>query len=208
MTNVHRRIRRSLLRFIAKPHKYAVHIEHIPHITPPHFLLFSNQGSHNPQAHALCWNISWTVMSDLSGDRVSSSIASIGDRPRAILPTSNTSSATQIATPTSECAVSTEKRMHWNDPSNVLNPFNWVEAKKWRTTLLACFMTFIIQLNGTMMTSAAEQINVSFNVSDEKFPHSYWPVLSWNLGGAAAPMLGLPLMENFGVRRSYMVGRQ
>jgi len=66
-------------------------------------------------------------------------------------------------------------------------------------------MTFVIQLNGTMMTSAAEQINASFYISDEKFPHSYWPVLSWNLGGAAAPLLGLPFMENFGVRRSYLV---
>ena len=55
-------------------------------------------------------------------------------------------------------------------------------------------MTFIVQINGTMMTSAAEQINESFHVSDEVFPHSYWPVLSWNLGGAAAPLVGLPLM--------------
>lgn len=55
-----------------------------------------------------------------------------------------------------------------------------------------------------MMTSAAEHINESFHVSDEHFPHSYWPVLSWNLGGAAAPLIGLPIMENFGVRRSYM----
>lgn len=66
-------------------------------------------------------------------------------------------------------------------------------------------MTFAVQLNGTMMTSAAEQINESFSISDEGFPRSYWPVLSWNLGGAAAPLLGLPLMENFGVRNSYLV---
>jgi MFS family permease len=66
-------------------------------------------------------------------------------------------------------------------------------------------MTFVVQVSGTMLTSAAEQINTSFNVSDEAFPHSYWPVLSWNLGGAAAPLLGLPLMENFGVRWSYLV---
>jgi hypothetical protein len=67
-------------------------------------------------------------------------------------------------------------------------------------------MTFAVQINGTMMTSAAEQINESFHLSDEQFPHSYWPVLSWNLGGAAAPLLGLPLMENFGIRKSYLVG--
>lgn len=69
-----------------------------------------------------------------------------------------------------------------NDPEN---PFNWPNAKKYRACILACAMTFIVQINGTMMTSAAEQINESFHVSDEAFPHSYWPVLSWNLGGAA-----------------------
>jgi hypothetical protein len=97
------------------------------------------------------------------------------------------------------------KSVPWSDPKNTHNPFNWPDAKKWRVTLLASFMTFVIQINGTMMTSAAEQINESFRVSDEKFPHSYWPVLSWNLGGAAAPLLGLPLMENLGVRKTYMV---
>jgi hypothetical protein len=100
-----------------------------------------------------------------------------------------------------------EKAVPWSDPSNTYNPFNWPDAKKWRVTLLASFMTFVIQINGTMMTSAAEQINKSFNVSDETFPYSYWPVLSWNLGGAAAPLLGLPLMENLGVRKTYMVNR-
>lgn len=88
-----------------------------------------------------------------------------------------------------------------NDPGN---PFNWPTAKKYRACILACAMTFIVQINGTMMTSAAEQINESFHVSDEVFPHSYWPVLSWNLGGAAAPLVGLPLMENFGVRYTYL----
>ncbi|KAL5419864.1 hypothetical protein PMIN06_001269 [Paraphaeosphaeria minitans] len=93
----------------------------------------------------------------------------------------------------------------WDGPDDPTNPFNFSEAKKWRVTLLACFMTFVIQINGTAMTSAAEHINESFHISDESFPHSYWPVFSWTLSGAAAPMLGLPLMERFGVRRSYMM---
>ncbi|KAF1993723.1 MFS general substrate transporter [Amniculicola lignicola CBS 123094] len=92
----------------------------------------------------------------------------------------------------------------WNGTEDPENPFNWSKSKKWTVTLLACFMTFVVQVNGTEMTSAAEHINKSFNISDEHFPHSYWPVLSWNLGGAAAPLLALPLMENFGVRWSYL----
>ncbi|KAJ8116336.1 hypothetical protein OPT61_g2205 [Boeremia exigua] len=90
------------------------------------------------------------------------------------------------------------------EPNDPENPFNWPAAKKYRACILACAMTFIVQINGTMMTSAAEQINESFHISDEVFPHSYWPVLSWNLGGAAAPLIGLPLMENFGVRYTYL----
>lgn len=93
----------------------------------------------------------------------------------------------------------------WDSPSDPGNPFNWALPKKWRVTLLACFLTFIVEISGTMMTSAAEQINQSFDISDDVFPHSYWPTLSWNLGSAAAPLLGLPLMENFGVRWSYLV---
>lgn len=98
-----------------------------------------------------------------------------------------------------------DKFVDWTGPDDPHNPFNWRTSKKWRVTLLACFMTFVVEINGTAMTSAAEQINESFRISDEHFPHSYWPVLSWNLGGAAAPLIGLPLMENFGVRWSYMV---
>jgi hypothetical protein len=100
---------------------------------------------------------------------------------------------------------SSDELIDWTGTDDAENPFNWPASKKWRVTILACVMTFFVQINGTEMTSAAEQINASFNVSDEYFPHSYWPVLSWNLGGAAAPMLALPLMENFGLRWSYLV---
>jgi hypothetical protein len=122
------------------------------------------------------------------------------------LPLPNVAQTPQDGIPDSS-DLTEEKSVPWSDPKNNHNPFNWPNAKKWRVTLLASFMTFIIQTNGTMMTSAAEQINGSFHISDEKFPHSYWPVLSWNLGGAAAPLLGLPLMENLGVRKTYMVSR-
>lgn len=93
----------------------------------------------------------------------------------------------------------------WSGPHDPENPFNWSRRRKWTVTLLACFMTFVVQINGTAMTSAWELINERFGVSDAVFPNSYWPVLSWSLGGAVAPMLALPLMEGFGVRWSYVV---
>jgi hypothetical protein len=114
-------------------------------------------------------------------------------------------SALPTSPPSDVPTIKDEKIIDWDGPDDPENPFNWSNRKKWRVTLLACFMTFVVQLNGTMMTSAAEQINKSFHVSDEAFPHSYWPVLSWNLGGAISPLLGLPLMENFGVRWTYLV---
>jgi MFS family permease len=116
-------------------------------------------------------------------------------------PPRSTSPDAQHSPPNSK---SENQLVDWKSPTDPANPFNFSISKKWRTTILACFMTFVVQVSGTMLTSASEQINSSFDISDEAFPHSYWPVLSWNLGGAAAPLLGLPLMENFGVRWSYL----
>lgn len=136
-------------------------------------------------------DLSWKYKSDLSFSPISSS--------------------SNIQPPVANCPSSPsiqgcdQNFVGWDGPHDPENPFNWPATKKWRVSLLACFMTFVVQLNGTMMTSAAEQINESFSITDEHFPHSYWPVLSWNLGGAAAPLIGLPLMENFGVRNSYLV---
>jgi MFS family permease len=48
---------------------------------------------------------------------------------------------------------------------------------------------------------AHNEINSDFGVSDEYFPHSYWPTASWGVGGAIFPLLLFPIMEDFGVRR-------
>jgi len=65
--------------------------------------------------------------------------------------------------------------------------------------------TLIVGLNSTSITSAAIEINERFGVSDEKFPHSFWPVTAWNTGAALAPMVILPIMEEFGFRIGYLV---
>ena len=44
-----------------------------------------------------------------------------------------------------------------------------------------------------------------FRVSDAGLPNSFWPVTVWNTGAAVGPMIGLPLLENFGVRNGYLV---
>lgn len=65
--------------------------------------------------------------------------------------------------------------------------------------------TLIVGLNATAMTSAAQEINARFGVSDLRFPNSYWPVVSWTVGAALAPMIVLPIMEDFGMRIGYLV---
>lgn len=59
-------------------------------------------------------------------------------------------------------------------------------------------------LNGTMITVAHEPIGEAFHVSDAHFPHSYWPVASWTIGGAVSCLLLLPIMEDFGMRTTFI----
>ena len=59
-------------------------------------------------------------------------------------------------------------------------------------------------LNGTMITVAHEETNHEFNISDATFPNSYWPVASWTLGGAVSCLVVLPIMEDFGMRLTFL----
>jgi MFS family permease len=89
-----------------------------------------------------------------------------------------------------------------DDPDN---PFNWSVIKKWRVTLTACYVTFIVGFNATALTAAVSRTNASFHVSDDAFPNSVWPVTAWNTGGALAPMVVLPIMEDYGTRSGYLI---
>ena len=63
----------------------------------------------------------------------------------------------------------------------------------------------MIGINALAISSATEQVKESFGLDDEKFPDSYWMITTWNLGAALAPLVGLPLMEDAGVRPGYLV---
>ena len=88
-----------------------------------------------------------------------------------------------------------------NDPDH---PFKWSATQKWSVTLIACYVTFIVGFNATALTAAVSQTNTTFNVSDAAFPNSVWPVTAWNTGGALAPMVVLPIMEEHGTRPGYL----
>jgi MFS family permease len=59
-------------------------------------------------------------------------------------------------------------------------------------------------MNGSIITTAHEVINEEFHISDANFPHSYWPLTSWALGGALFSIILLPVMEDFGTRRVFL----
>ncbi|KAE8136355.1 MFS general substrate transporter [Aspergillus pseudotamarii] len=88
----------------------------------------------------------------------------------------------------------------WSSPNDPDNPFNWTPLRKWFVTGLGLLASFETLINGTIITVAHEAINDQFNVSDAHFPHSYWPVTSWGLGGATFSLIVLPIMEDFGIR--------
>ncbi|KAL8770086.1 MAG: hypothetical protein Q9209_004124 [Squamulea sp. 1 TL-2023] len=89
--------------------------------------------------------------------------------------------------------------------SSAENPFNWPERKKWRIALFMALIIFLVGLNATSVATPSLIIAEHFHISDTAFPHSYWPVTVWNTGAAIGPMVGLPLLENFGVRKGYMI---
>lgn len=95
--------------------------------------------------------------------------------------------------------------LRWYDESDGTNPHNWPGRTKWAVTLTACYVTLIVGLNATAMTTASEEINGTFGISDAHFAHSYWPVVSWTVGAALAPLFALPLLEDFGIRIGYIV---
>lgn len=62
-----------------------------------------------------------------------------------------------------------------------------------------------IGLNSTSVATPSLIIAEQFHVHDSIFPHSYWPVTVWNTGAALGLMVGLLLLENFGIRKGYFV---
>lgn len=72
-------------------------------------------------------------------------------------------------------------------------------------TGFSCFLSFMVGINALSIASAAGLINEEFDVSDANFPNSYWTVTAWNTGAMFGPVLGLPLMETYGIKTIYFV---
>ncbi|KAJ9661282.1 hypothetical protein H2198_002025 [Neophaeococcomyces mojaviensis] len=108
--------------------------------------------------------------------------------------------------PGRKCSESSDPRIdtNWYGPNDPENPFNWSIWKKRIITLIALVATFTTLIDGTIITAAHEAINEEFHISDAHFPNSYWPVMTWALGGGLSVLIILPLMEDFGVRAGFL----
>lgn len=96
-------------------------------------------------------------------------------------------------------------RITWDGPNDPTNPRNFTAARKWTITSAAFLATILIPMNGTSITAATAQISQDFNISNDPFPNIYWTVFSWTLGGAAFVIVGMSVMEDVGVRKSFVV---
>ena len=85
------------------------------------------------------------------------------------------------------------------------NSVNWPDHKKWKIVLVIATVILLVDLNATSITTPGLVIAERFHVADTSFPHSFWPVTVWNTGAAIGPMVGMPILENFGIRKGYMV---
>ncbi|THD00114.1 hypothetical protein EYZ11_000439 [Aspergillus tanneri] len=92
--------------------------------------------------------------------------------------------------------------MHWAYHPH--NPFNWPRGKKWMAMLTSCWVTFIVGLNATSMTTAAESISTEFNLSNGTFEYNFFAVTAWNAAAAFVPLVTLPLMDTYGMRYGYV----
>jgi hypothetical protein len=59
-------------------------------------------------------------------------------------------------------------------------------------------------MNGTIITLAHFEISELFSIDESAFPHSYWPVTTWALGGACSALFILPLAEDLGTRPVFL----
>ncbi|CAO1604865.1 hypothetical protein XANCAGTX0491_008406 [Xanthoria calcicola] len=110
---------------------------------------------------------------------------------------------TGVSTPTPPKLSLEDSRNAWE--THPENPYNWPQPKKWRIALLVAAVILLVGLNATSVTTPSLIIAEDFHVADTAFPHSFWPVTVWNTGAAIGPMIGMPVLENFGIRRGYLI---
>ncbi|KAK3186902.1 hypothetical protein K4F52_004346 [Lecanicillium sp. MT-2017a] len=90
--------------------------------------------------------------------------------------------------------------------SHPRNPIAWPQWKKWMTMATACWVTFIVGLNATSITTAADVLTEEFNLqTGGDLEVNFFAVTAWNAAAATVPLVTLPLMDTYGVRYGYLM---
>lgn len=97
----------------------------------------------------------------------------------------------------------TNDGLEW--PQHPSNPLNWHLRKKWTTMSVACWVTFVVGLNATSLTTASKALSSEFHLSNAIIEDTFLPSTAWNAAAAVVPMITLPLMDTYGVRIGYVV---
>lgn len=73
----------------------------------------------------------------------------------------------------------------------------------------ACWVTFIVGLNATSITTAADVLTEEFNLqTGGDLEVNFFAVTAWNAAAAIVPLVTLPLMDTYGVRYGYLVRKR
>ena len=70
----------------------------------------------------------------------------------------------------------------------------------------ACWVTFVVGLNATSITTASEVLTAEFSLGGDILEVNFFAVTAWNCAAAFVPLITLPLMDSYGVRNGYLVG--
>lgn len=83
------------------------------------------------------------------------------------------------------------------------NPFNWPTTRKWLIFLTTCLVIVLVGLNNTVIATPGVIIAEDFGVDTNNpyIDNTVWPITAWNTGAALGPMVGIPFLESFGVRK-------
>ncbi|EGX90198.1 multidrug transporter [Cordyceps militaris CM01] len=98
----------------------------------------------------------------------------------------------------------TERPSEWD--AHPGNPYSWPDRAKWAVMATALLVTLLVGLNATSITTAGDRLTADFRLggSSSLLETNFFAVTAWSAAAALVPLVTLPLMDTYGVRRGYL----